>query len=160
MWANTWHLSKLTAAIPWNTRCFSEVHGFIFYTLESKTVLCQIQLEQEYAKLLFLLPPILCLLFIRQNSLWIRNGFGKSWCILDAIGSRRDPSRDCTWKPERRETFIALQTLLFAWGLSNCGLWNIWPSRFIDRDILSIKIYLKDVNTSVFSNHNWPLNTG
>lgn len=35
---------KLTAAIPWNTKCFSEVHEFIFYTLESKTVVCQIQL--------------------------------------------------------------------------------------------------------------------
>lgn len=55
--------------------------------------------------------------------------------------------------------FIALWTLLFPWGLSNCGLWNIWPSRFIDGGILSIKINLKDVSTSFFSNHNWPLNT-
>lgn len=80
---------------------------------------------------------------IRQNSLWIRNGFGKSWCVAEAIGSCVAQSCDCTWNLREEKPFIALQTLLFAWGFSNCGLWNIRPSRFIDGGYLKYKDLLK-----------------
>lgn len=160
MWANTWHLSKLTAAIPQNTKCFFSSPWIYFFTLwKVKPYSAKSNLIWTGICRTAIFVVTHTLLFIRQKNVRTGSGFGKSRGVLDPTGSCMGPSRDCTRKtPEKRDLSRRCRRscLPGAWIIVTCETFDL---QNVLTYILRIKIYLKDVYTSVFSNCSWPLNT-
>lgn len=142
---------------PEHQMLFLKSLGLFFYTLESKAVLCQIQLDSNrnmQNRYFRCHPHSVCSLLDKKKNVRTRSGFGKSRGVLDPTGSRMGPSRDCARKPQRDLSRRSRRSCLpGAWIIVTCETFDL---QNVLTYSLRIKIYLKDVYTSVFSNCSWP----